>query len=82
MSPESQKSTTATELGTSLAAAVLAAAKGNSHTATTAAAVLWPDKEGQWLAALPALKKLMPAIISVNFYGGSKISYCRWNLKL
>lgn len=68
MSPESQKSTTATELGTSLAAAVLAAAKGNSHTATTAAAVLWPDKEVQWLAALPALKKLMPSLCELGEY--------------
>lgn len=68
MSAESQKSTTATQLGTSLAAAVLAAAKGNSHTATTAAAVLWPDKEGQWLAALPALKKLMPSLCELGEY--------------
>ena len=68
MSAESQKSTTATQLGTSLAAAVLAAAKGNSHTATTAAAVLWPDKEGQWLAALPALKKLIPSLCELGEY--------------
>ena len=68
MSAESPKSTTATQLGTSLAAAVLAAAKGNSHTATTAAAVLWPDKEGQWLAALPALKKLMPSLCELGEY--------------
>ena len=68
MSAESQKSTTATQFGTSLAAAVLAAAKGNSHTATTAAAVLWPDKEGQWLAALPALKKLMPSLCELGEY--------------
>lgn len=68
MSAESQKSTTATQFGTSLADAVLAAAKGNSHTATTAAAVLWPDKEGQWLAALPALKKLMPSLCELGEY--------------
>lgn len=68
MSAESPKSTTATQLGTSLAAAVLAAAKGNSHTATTAAAVLWPDKEGQWLAALPALKRLMPSLCELGEY--------------
>lgn len=68
MSTESQKSTTAAQLGTSLAAAVLAAAKGNSHTATTAAAVLWPDKEGQWVAALPALKKLMPNLCELGEY--------------
>ena len=68
MSAESQKSTTATQFGTSLAAAVLAAAKGNSHTATTAAAVLWPDKEGQWLAALPSLTKLMPSLCELGEY--------------
>lgn len=68
MSAESQKSTTVTELGTSLSAAVLAAAKGNSHAATPAAAVLWPDKEGQWLAALPALKKLMPNLCELGEY--------------
>lgn len=43
-------------------------AKGNSHTATPAAAVLWPDKEGQWQAALPALKKLMSSLFVLGPY--------------
>lgn len=55
-------------LGAALAAALLSAAKGNSHTATPAAAVLWPDKEGQWQAAMPALKKLMPSLCELGTY--------------
>ena len=62
MSAASQQPTTPNLLGKSLAAALLAVAKGNSHTATTAAAILWPDKEGQWQTALPTLKKLMPSL--------------------
>lgn len=44
------------------------AAKGNSHAAAPAAAVLWPDKEGQWQAALPALKALMPSLCQLGPY--------------
>lgn len=51
-----------------LVAALQTAAKGNSHTTASAAAVLWPDKEGQWLAALPALKKLMPSLCELGEY--------------
>lgn len=68
MSAESQISKTAAQLGASVVAALLSAAKGNSHTATTAAAVLWPDKERQWLAALPALKRLMPGLCELGEY--------------
>jgi hypothetical protein len=32
------------------------------------AAVLWPDKEGQWQAAIPALKKLMPSLFELGTY--------------
>jgi hypothetical protein len=53
-------------LGEVLAAAVQAAAKGNSHTAAVAAAVLWPDKEGQWQAAIPRLKELMPSLCELG----------------
>lgn len=55
-------------VGTYLAAALHAAAKGNSQTATSAAAVLWPDKEGQWQAAMPTLKKLMPGLFELGSY--------------
>lgn len=68
MSAESQVFKTASPLGASVVAALLSAAKGNSHTATTAAAVLWPDKERQWLAALPALKRLMPGLCELGEY--------------
>lgn len=68
MSAASQQPTNPNLLGKSLAAALLAVAKGNSHTATTAAAVLWPDKEGQWQTALPTLKKLMPSLCELGPY--------------
>ena len=68
MSAESQISKTAVQLGASVVSALLSAAKGNSHTAATAAAVLWPDKERQWLAALPALKRLMPGLCELGEY--------------
>ena len=55
-------------VGAALAAALLSAAKGNSHTATPAAAVLWPDKEGQWQASMPALRKLMPCLCELGAY--------------
>lgn len=53
---------------TALSHAIRAAAKGNSHTATTAAAVLWPDKEQQWLSALPLLHKLLPNLYVLGSY--------------
>ena len=55
-------------VGAGLATAVLAAAKGNSHAAAPAAAILWPDKEGHWLAALPALSNLMPNLCMLGAY--------------
>ena len=51
-----------------LAEAVVSAAKGNSHTAATAAAVLWPDKEGQWQAAIPTLRRLIPGLVELGAY--------------
>ena len=51
-----------------LATSLKAAAKGNSHTAAPAAAVLWPDKEGQWQPALPALMALMPSLFVLGPY--------------
>jgi hypothetical protein len=61
-----------TYVSQALVAAVQAAAKGNSHTAATAAAVLWPDKEGQWQAAMPELKKLMPNLCELGAYDTEK----------
>ena len=68
MSAGQQQSSSPIPVGTALAAALQAVAKGNSHTATPAAAVLWPDKEGQWRAALPALRKLMPSLCELGAY--------------
>lgn len=55
-------------LAQALTEALQSAAKGNSHTTTPAAAVLWPDKEGQWKAVLPTLKKLMPGLCELGEY--------------
>lgn len=51
-----------------LAACVQAAARGNTQTAAPAAAVLWPDKERQWEAALPALKQLLPGLLELGAF--------------
>jgi hypothetical protein len=55
-------------LAEALRAAVVVQAKGNSHTTAPAAAVLWPDKEGQWQGAMPALKKLLPCLFELGTY--------------
>lgn len=55
-------------VGDALAAAVMSASKGNSHTAAPAAAILWPDKDGHWQAALPALRKLLPSLCVLGPY--------------
>ncbi|WP_186089001.1 BREX-1 system phosphatase PglZ type B [Burkholderia gladioli] len=72
MTATRQQPSSPVQFGTALASALQAAAKGNSLTATPAAAVLWPDKEGQWLAALPALKKLMPSLCMLGAYDPAK----------
>lgn len=51
-----------------LAACIRSAAKGNSHTAAPAAAVLWPDKERQWEAALPKLKQFLPGLLELGAF--------------
>lgn len=69
MSTEHERpSSQLTTVGAALAAALQSAAKGNSHTAASAAAVLWPDKEGQWQAAVPSLKQLMPSLCELGAY--------------
>jgi hypothetical protein len=64
----SEQLRTAPTLAQALKNALESAAKGNSHTTTPAAAVLWPDKEGHWQAAMPALKKLMPSLCELGSY--------------
>ncbi len=58
-------------IATSMAEAMLFSAKGNSHAAASPAAVLWPDKERQWQAVLPALKQLVPGLFELGGYDPS-----------
>ncbi len=51
-----------------LAEKLSAVAKGNSHTTAPAAAVLWPDKERQWVAAIPTLKQSMPGLCELGTF--------------
>lgn len=55
-------------VGEVLATAVMSAAKGNSHTAAPAAAILWPDKDGHWQPALHVLRKLLPSLCVLGPY--------------
>ncbi|WP_426340741.1 BREX-1 system phosphatase PglZ type B [Pseudoduganella sp. S-14] len=68
MSDIRQPPSSVIQVGTTLAAALLSAAKGNTHTAAPVAAVLWPDKEGQWQSALPALRELLPGLCVLGDY--------------
>ena len=58
-------------IGQALANAIQSAGKVNSHTAVPAAAILWTDKESQWLAALPTLRALMPGLCTLGHYDPS-----------
>ena len=49
-----------------LAASLQASAKGNSHTAAPAAAVLWPDKDRQWEPAIGRLRQAMPSLLTLG----------------
>lgn len=62
------------QLGGKLIAAIRAAAKGNTHTAAAAAAVLWPDKEGLWQSAIPALQAAMPGLLVFGSYDAGQRS--------
>ena len=68
MSALRQKTPTAINVGSALGAALQSVAKGNSQTASPAVAILWPDKEGQWLSALPALRELLPGLCVLGDY--------------
>jgi hypothetical protein len=58
----------ALSLRDALSDALIAAAKGNSHTAAAAAAVLWPDKERQWESVIPVLKTLQSGLVELGDY--------------
>ncbi|WP_339518762.1 hypothetical protein [Comamonas sp. MYb69] len=64
----SLQSPTLQQLAQTLADALQTAARVNSHTAVSSAAVLWPDKERQWQAAMPSLKQLMPWLFELGSY--------------
>jgi hypothetical protein len=66
--PSSEQLRTSLTIAQALKSALESAAKGNSHTTTAAAAVLWPDKEGHWQAAMPTLKKLIPSLCELGTY--------------
>jgi hypothetical protein len=68
MSTSPSTALSAATIASTLVSSVLGAAKGNSVTAAPAAAVLWPDKERQWQAALPLLKKLLPGLCELGDY--------------
>lgn len=55
-------------LSEALRAALIACAKGNSQTSAPVAAILWPDKERQWMAAQPALRQLLPSLLTLGPY--------------
>ncbi len=55
-------------LADALRAALNACAKGNSQTSAPVAAILWPDKDGQWQSAVPALTALMPGLFVLGAY--------------
>lgn len=57
-----------TTLGEAIASAICSSAKGNSHTSSPAAAVLWPDKDGVWLSAIPALRQHIPGLCILGTY--------------
>lgn len=63
-----EKSVTGGRVSDEVKLALKSAAEGNSHTAAPSAAVLWPDKEGQWQAAIPALKSVMPSLCVLGQY--------------
>lgn len=60
------------KVGEALATAVQAAAKVNALTSVPAAAVLWPDKDRQWESCLPALRQLMPNLLTLGAYDVDK----------
>jgi hypothetical protein len=45
-----------------------AAADGNAHTSTPAAAILWPDKEGAWASTLTRLVEVAPGMMMLGAY--------------
>jgi hypothetical protein len=51
-----------------LAEVLSKAAAGNSHTAAPTAAVLWPDKDRHWEAAIGLMRQSMPNLLTLGTY--------------
>lgn len=57
-----------------LAELLAKAPAGNSHTAATAAAVLWTDKERQWEGAIGQLRQAMPRLLTLGDFNIEQLS--------
>jgi len=68
VSAPGERPTPMTAVSSALAEAVLSAAKGNSHTAATAGAVLWPDKDRQWEPVIGLIRQSMPNLLTLGTY--------------
>ena len=51
-----------------LAQALQQALRFNTGVQTAPACILWPDKEGQWLSALPMLRQQLPELLTLGAY--------------
>ena len=60
------------KLAERLAQSLQHAASSNSQTSAAAAAVLWPDKDGHWQAALPQLAAYMPSLMVLGPFDPSR----------
>lgn len=48
------------------------AAAGNSHTAAAAAAVIWTDKDRQWVWAIDRLQQAMPQLLTLGSFNAAR----------
>ncbi len=56
------------KLAERIAQSLRLAASSNSQTSAAAAAVLWPDKDGHWQAALPQLAAYLPSLMVLGHF--------------
>lgn len=76
MTVPGQHNTTAREgtLLSALSKALVAMGQGNSSVGVGVAAILWPDKDRQWLPVLPVLQRLLPQLLTLGEYDPEKRS--------
>ena len=60
------------KLAERIAQSLRQAARSNSQTSAAAAAVLWPDKDGHWQAALPQLAAYIPSLLVLGPFDPSR----------